>query len=523
MLQELGLLHAYREVVEGLRHGFDFGIPPITTTYTPPNHASARQDVDTINKAIEKELSLGRSLGPFTQEEVIKLLGPFQTSPLGLVPKPNGKWRMVQDFSYPKKGDYASVNAYIDSDEFICAWDGYLALVDMVRSFPAGSDAAMADAEEAFRAILAREDQRPGLVYLTPDGKFVVDLRLPFGLASATGLWGLVADATRAIIERLYEKEGIRVVKWVDDFVFVRPPGCQVTLDQIMEATEPLGFPWHKTKRSEFDKVVRYLGFNFDLHAYTVWLPDEKAKAFLERVRPFTTRGPCSLKATQEVIGSLQHVSMMARDMAPFLADFIGSLRAYDSNNPFEKLYISDKVRDEAKKWVATLSGNFRRSFAPPGPTFNVPIYVDASTEWGIGIVVGDAWAAWKLLPGWEADSRGILWAEAVALELGVLAALSIGAKGHTILVRGDNQGVIGSFRRGRSRGRQANSVLKRLLALERSREVEIRVEYIRSEDNPADGPSREEFPSSQPLKSFVVPAQLMPFIDGISNPSPVQ
>ncbi|KAE8189064.1 hypothetical protein A4X06_0g7914 [Tilletia controversa] len=95
---------------------------------------------------------------------------------------------MVQDFSYPKKEAYASVNSYIESDEFVCAWDGFLALVDLICSFPSGSDAVMADAKEAFRAIPARPDQLPGLVYKTPDNKYIVDLRLPFGLASAMGV-----------------------------------------------------------------------------------------------------------------------------------------------------------------------------------------------------------------------------------------------------------------------------------------------------------------------------------------------
>ncbi|KAE8183658.1 hypothetical protein CF328_g8112 [Tilletia controversa] len=472
MLKDLDLFHAYSEVVEGLRSGFDFGIPPVSSFRSPPNHGSATNDFDTLNASIDKEVSLGRSLGPFSQDQV-EMLGPFQTSPLGLVPKPNGKWRMVQDFSYPKKGAYASVNSYIESDEFVCAWDGFLALVDLIRSFPSGSDAAMADAGEAFRAIPARPDQLPGLVYKTPDNRFIVDLRLPFGLASAIGVWGLVADATRAIIERLFEKEGVRVVKWVDDFVFVRPPTCPVSLDDIMAATAPLGFPWHATKRSAFAPTIRFIGFHFDLHHYTVWLPDDKAAKFLDRIKVFTTRGPISLKQTQEVIGSLQHVAVMARDLAPYLSEMVASLYAFEDKNPFAKLFVGDKVRSDAKEWVSALSSNFRRSFAAPGPPFELPIYVDASTEWGVGILVGERWAAWRLQPGWEADASGILWAEAIALEFGILAALALGAEGHSVLVHGDNQGVIGSFRRGRSRGRQANSVLKRILKLERTWRVE--------------------------------------------------
>ncbi|KAE8255066.1 hypothetical protein A4X03_0g5620 [Tilletia caries] len=135
LLEHHNLLSAFLELVEGLENGFNFGIPPITVTRTPPNHKSATSDLKTLNSAIEKEIGLGRACGPYTKEEVEDLVGPFQTSPLGLVPKPNGKWRMVQDFSYPRKGEYPAIYNYIASDEFVCAWHGYWDFVGLVSFF----------------------------------------------------------------------------------------------------------------------------------------------------------------------------------------------------------------------------------------------------------------------------------------------------------------------------------------------------------------------------------------------------
>ncbi|KAE8179808.1 hypothetical protein CF335_g9464, partial [Tilletia laevis] len=131
LLERYNLLSAFLELMKGLENGFNFGIPPITVTRTPPNHKSATSDLKTLNSAIEKEIGLGRACGPYTKKEVEDLIGPFQTSPLGLVPKPNGKWRMVQDFNYPRKGDYPAINNYIASDEFVCAWHGYWDFVDL--------------------------------------------------------------------------------------------------------------------------------------------------------------------------------------------------------------------------------------------------------------------------------------------------------------------------------------------------------------------------------------------------------
>jgi len=48
-------------------------------------------------------------------------------------------------------------------------------------------------------------------------------------------------------------------------------------------------------------------------------------------------------------------------------------------------------------------------------------IWVDASTSWHIGVVVGEHWATCKLNAGWKSEGRDISWAESVALEIAVL------------------------------------------------------------------------------------------------------
>ena len=40
---------------------------------------------------------------------------------------------------------------------------------------------------------------------------------------------------------------------------------------------------------------------------------------------------------------------------------------------------------------------------------------------WGIGMIIADHWAAWKLVTGWNSLSRDIGWAESIALELAVI------------------------------------------------------------------------------------------------------
>jgi len=76
--------------------------------------------------------------------------------------------------------------------------------------------------------------------------------------------------------------------------------------------------------------------------------------------------------------------------------------------------------------------------------------WVDASTGWGIGMVIGSQWAAWKLVPGWKSDGRDIGWAESIALELAILMLVDHGFK-DCLIIQGDNTHVICVFNKGKS------------------------------------------------------------------------
>ena len=46
---------------------------------------------------------------------------------------------------------------------------------------------------------------------------------------------------------------------------------------------------------------------------------------------------------------------------------------------------------------------------------------MDASTSCGIGILITNKWATWKLKCGWQTAGRDIGWAESITLELAAL------------------------------------------------------------------------------------------------------
>ncbi len=78
-----------------------------------------------------------------------------------------------------------------------------------------------------------------------------------------------------------------------------------------------------------------------------------------------------------------------------------------------------------------------------------------------------------------------------VAIELGLTMAIASGFTGHHFRIRSDNQGVIHALNNGRSRNSQQNRVLRRIFALMHIHSVWFTSEFVPSEDNIADMPSR--------------------------------
>ena len=132
-LKLLGLKDRYPHLVRGLEDGFQLGVPKILHTYTPLNNPSVNKLQIVYNNILANEFTAGRYIGPFTRRQLESELGPFQTSPLSLVPKASkpGKYRAVHDFSYPHSplAETTSVNAHIDSDNFPCTWGTFSTVV----------------------------------------------------------------------------------------------------------------------------------------------------------------------------------------------------------------------------------------------------------------------------------------------------------------------------------------------------------------------------------------------------------
>lgn len=228
-LQELAATHLlgrYEQIPMFIRQGALAGIPPITQTFTPMNKQSTELLAYIFSEMIQSEFAKGRYIGPFSREDLESKIGPFQSSPLSLVPKSNkpGKFRLIQNLSFPHNNrPTPSINASLKSDDFPCTWGTFQTIATLIQGLPPGSQVAVRDISEAYRIIPLHESQWPGVVIRVSNepALFALNTCNSFGCTTAGGLFGLFGDA----LADLLRAKGIGpILKWVDDFIFFRIP-----------------------------------------------------------------------------------------------------------------------------------------------------------------------------------------------------------------------------------------------------------------------------------------------------------
>ena len=356
-----------------------------------------------------------------------------------------------------------------------------------------------------------------------------MDHNVPFGLATSSGMQGEVADAT---IDIWVKMDVGPAVKWVDDFVLFRLPvpsgGSKMIMDSqggfhysydlegAKKMIAPLGIPWHATKGQDFGFEFPYLGFWWSLSDHSVTLTDEKRVRFKAKVdlflKQFSSK-PCTRLDTMKVNRSLSHITMVypeGRAYLPNICKFISSFKG-----PHQLLHPGHRTKTDLKWWSSRLANpSIAQSLVPRGEVVDLNFWMDASSGWGIGLLCEGHWAAWKWLDGWESDFREIGWAECVAVELAVRLLDVRDWSNLHVLLRSDNQGVIGAYRRGRGRNPEVNDSIRRVDVIASARNISFSFTYVESEANLADPISRGISGCSDfQLPDFPLPVELSQYM----------
>jgi hypothetical protein len=342
-----------------------------------------------------------------------------------------------------------------------------------------------------------------------------VDGSANFGVASCPGTF---EKPNRVFVIICWKKGFGWIIYWVDDLVFVRSPindrapwRFTFELQEVLDLASYLGIPLAAEKIVPFSNKTRYIGFDWYWETKEVCLPESKRIALSEKLATASSNPSTTIKLLQSIIGSLGHASMVIPEgpaNTRGLHKLLSTMSSSVSNHRVAWHWSSSALRD-LDWWTKMLQnrdiGMKLCTEIVPDDSFGV--YSDASTSWGVGVVIGRHYDRFKLTEGWqewEGESRDIGWAEFAAVELAIYFLLrSERLRNRHILVHVDNQGVCGAWAKRSSRNQAQNGVLARIIRILLRAQCYVTMTYVKSEKNPADAPSRGLSPSDLTRTNF--------------------
>ncbi|SJL01331.1 uncharacterized protein ARMOST_04651 [Armillaria ostoyae] len=277
-------------------------------------------------------------------------------------------------------------------------------------------------------------------------------------------------------------------------------------MQSLKDLIAMINIPWHKEKWSDFNFMFIYIGFYWDIQAKSVALPENKHLKYLQHVRNFIDlyQHDCApLLQTLTLQGSLVHIAfvhLLGHSHLPLLFYFSSQF----NGNKLSCRYLSKPLINDLHWREDALSPpDISCLLKPYGPTLILEIFMNASTDWRIGIIIDSFWDAWHLIPGWKDQGWNIGWLEALAVELMIYTLEERGIHDVSVTVHSDNQGVIGSFDKGQSRSISMNLTIQRSHIVLKDKNIHLSLVYVASTMNPADSILCGDLDPTQCSRSF--------------------
>jgi hypothetical protein len=456
------------------------------------NLTSAFQHTHVIDQEIDKECKAGRILGPFQDQPLENL----KCSGVGVVPKKNGKWRMIHHLSAPAG---QSINDGISKDDFSLHYSSVDDATSILHKLGKGALLAKVDLKSAFRMVpVRREDWE--LLGIRWKQAFYIDTCLPFGLRSAPFLFNQFAEALQWILQNNYGLHWL--IHYLDDYLIMAPAtpadssDCQELLAVFLRVCKLLGIPVAMEKVDGPATIIIFLGLELDSVLQQIRLPLEKLTAILAELEEWTHRTKATKRQLLSLIGKLSFAARAVPAGRLFIR------RLITLSTKVQRLHHHIRLNEEARADIAwwqsflpTWNGtaSFVDRFTTPATDLN--IYTDASGTHGCGAYFRGEWFHYAWPPSQQLSKHtSIQWQELFAI---VAAAFTWGHlwQQKRILFFCDNLPIVQAWEGKGSKQPRVMSLLRTLFLTAARNSFTITMKHLPGKSNEiADAISRKQF-----------------------------
>ena len=454
---------------------------------------------DEISRQLAKEIELGW----------LTTTPPFQgacktrNAPIFAKEEP-GKLRRITDYSdKASDGTLRGPNGYVDKDTLGDApMDRPLRLAKAIRTLTKRDGAPplllVRDISKAYRRIAVRKEDIPHL-HTVWQGLHMWDTRLPFGHAAAAHHCCKLTAAIAAAFTKYMCGRAIALA-YVDDFIVV----CGRQHTQEAEALlhrmlDDVGMPITPEKAAAagtWNTSADWIGYRHDTVRGTHALKPDKVPELKALIGDTLGERRVQPRRLKRLVGKLNHVANIHHPARAHMQALVRSCRA---NKP---TVLDRDACDDLKWWshaLETMPNEAKMAETPNGRS--LCIATDASLS-GIGAVLHatrrSARSAAAPLDALAApftqrhEPRDMMLLEAAALYASI-AHWAPRLAGSVVWLQLDNQALVWAMRRGRSKCRRSNDVLKHIFAITVRHRLKVVPFHVKSEDNgQADALSRQ-------------------------------
>ena len=250
---------------------------------------SAEQHKNETLLKLQNEVKLGRILDLFKNMPISTL----QISPIGLIPKPDGNWRLNANLSHPpSKG----INSYIDPEFCKVNYSSLDSILEMIYNCGKSAELANIDIKPAFKPLIVNPADFD-LLGIKFDNMYYIDKCLPMGCSVSCNLFEKVSSFVQWVVET---RCGLHSIDhYLDDFILVGKiisNDSSTLMNTFMDVCDELGIPIAENKTVGPSKIITFLGFIIDKVLLMVRIPEEKLKKIRNLLQPLLYKKMVSLK-----------------------------------------------------------------------------------------------------------------------------------------------------------------------------------------------------------------------------------
>ena len=450
-------------------HSYDSRRPPDTII---PNHKSCQKYATDIARHLEERLRNGslELLG-----KVGQVAPPTVVMPLVMVEGKN-KQRLCHDERF--------LNLFMEKISFS------LETLNLIPSMlPHDAYIANCDEKSAYDGVRLSPNSRHyfGVQF---GGWWMTYTTLPFGWSLSPYIYQTIGMQ----VTSFFRSQGIITIQYLDDRLIgpnvldgKQSPREATTAAMIktLATLTSLGYTIALQKSTlQPSQSLTFLGLTIHSDARHFSIPEEKRETFKDLREQILSLPAIHVKLLQKFMGKCISFSLCIPGTKFYIREMARAMSKASKSSSLIK--PTPDLIDEVKSWE--LIDNHPR-WLPwiQEKHVNIIIATDASSyAWGAVVRDVDMSDLWE-----QGDSRPIHLKEAEALLL-TLKAIPNQVKNTRVDARVDNMAVVHAWQHEGAKDPPLNKILKQICHTVIELNCDLRLSYIKSEDNPADAPSRK-------------------------------